>query len=164
MAGATPVDRDRAEQMKRGVGSILLLLVLRCPAALTAERETLEQLIARANAASPGQQPDLYLEVADREVRAATESYNTGKPEDGRAALQQVVDYANKAHAIVLKSGKKLPRTEIKIRRIAARLRDLKRNVEADEQAEVQSAADKLEGFRTDLLKAMFGPKNPENK
>ena len=63
-----------------------------------------------------------------------------------------------------LKSGKKLPHTEIKIRRMAARLRDLKQNVDADEQAVVQGAVDKLETFRTDLLKGMFGAKNPESK
>jgi hypothetical protein len=150
--------------MKRSVGSILLLLLVTGLLAWGADHETLEQLIARANAASPGQQPDLYLEVADREVKAAIDSYGANKPEDGRAALQQVITYADKAHGMVLKSGKKLPHTEIKIRRMAARLRDLKLNVDADEQPGVQSAVDKLEAFRTDLLKAMFGSKNPESK
>jgi hypothetical protein len=150
--------------MKRRVGTILLLLLATGTAAFGAERETIEQLIARANAASPGQKPDLYLEVADREVKAAIDSYKENKMEEGRTALEQIVTYADKAHALVLKSGKKLPRTEIKIRRMAARLRDLKRNVDADEQASVQSAVDKLESFRTDLLRGMFGPKNPENK
>jgi hypothetical protein len=150
--------------MKRCVGLILLFLVVAGLAAVGAEQETLEQLIARANAASPGQQPDLYLEVADREVKAATDSYKTNKPEDGRSALRQIVNYADQAHAMVLKSGKKLPHTEIKIRRMAARLRDLKQNVDADEQAGVQDAIDKLEAFRTDLLRAMFGSKGPEKK
>ena len=113
---------------------------------------------------SPSQQPDLYLEVADREVKAATDSYKDNKPEDGRSALQQTVKYADQAHVMVLKSGKKLPHTEIKIRRMSARLRDLKQNVDADEQAGVQSAVDKLEAFRTDLLKAMFGSKGSEKK
>jgi hypothetical protein len=150
--------------MKRCVGSILLYLLVSGPIAFGAEPETLDQLIARANAASPSQQPDLYLEVADREVRAATDSYKDNKPEDGRSALQQTVKYADQAHAMVLKSGKKLPHTEIKIRRMAAHLRDLKQNVDADEQAGVQNAVDKLEAFRTDLLKAMFGSKSPEKK
>jgi hypothetical protein len=150
--------------MKRCVGVILILLFAAGLATFGAENETLEQLIARANAASPGQQPELYLEVADREVKAAIESYKANKVEDGRAALQQIVDYADKAHALVLKSGKKLPHTEIKIRRMAARLRDLKQNVDADEQAAVQVAIDKLESFRTELLKGMFGSKNPPEK
>jgi hypothetical protein len=140
------------------------LVIVAGLATFGAEQETLDQLIARANAASPTQQPDLYLEVAEREVKAATDSYKDNKPEDGRGALRQTVKYADQAHAMVLKSGKKLPHTEIKIRRMSARLRDLKQNVDADEQAGVQSAVDKLEAFRTDLLKAMFGAKNPEKK
>jgi hypothetical protein len=150
--------------MKQCVGSILLFLFLSGAAAYGSEPETLEQLIAKADAASPEKQPGLYLQVADKEVKAAIEDYKASKPEDARVALQQVVTYADKAHALVLKSGKHLPGTEIKIRRMAGRLRDLKQNVDADEQAGVQTAMDKLEGFRTDLLKAMFAPKKPENK
>jgi len=114
--------------MKRCVGSILLFVVAAAAAAFAADQETLQQLISRANSAAPAQQPDLFLEVADRQVKAATESYSANKPEDAHAALNQTVDYADKAHALVLKSGKKLPHTEIKIRRMAARLRDLKQN------------------------------------
>ena len=150
--------------MKRCVGSILLFVLAAAAAAFASDQETLQQLISRANSAAPAQQPDLFLEVADRQVKAATDSYSANKPEDGRAALHQTVDYADKAHALALKSGKKLPHTEIKIRRMAARLRDLKQNVDADEQAVVQGAVDKLEAFRTDLLKGMFGAKKPESK
>jgi hypothetical protein len=150
--------------MKRCIASILWLMFLTGSAAFGAEPETLEQLIARADAASPEKQPDLYLRVAEHEVKAAVEDYKGNKPEDAHAALQQVVTYADKAHGLVLKSGKNLPHTEIKIRRMSARLRDLKQNVDADEQAGVQSAMDKLESFRTELLKAMFAPKKPENK
>ena len=148
--------------MKR-VGAILFFLVITlCSSA--SDKETIEQLIARAHSASASQQPDLYLEIADRESTLAVDAYKANKLDDGHAALEKVVAYADQAHANVLKSGKRLPRTEIKIRRLAARLRDLKQNVDADEQAGVQAAVDKLESFRTDLLKAMFGSKNPENK
>lgn len=150
--------------MKPRTGLILLFLAVSALTALGAEKETLEQLIARANSASTSQQPDLYLEIADREAKLGIDAYKANKPDDGHSAVQQVVTYAGKAHDNVLKSGKKLPHTEIKIRRLSARLRDLKQNVDADQQAEVQAAVDKLESFRTDLLKAMFGSKNPENK
>ena len=150
--------------MKRCVGPILLFMLAAAAAAFAGDQETLQQLISRANSAPPAQQPDLFLEVADRQVKAAADSYSANKPEDGRVALNQTVDYADKAHALVLKSGEKLPHTEIKIRRMAARLRDLKQNVDADGQAVVQGAVDKLEAFRTDLLKGMFGAKKPGSK
>lgn len=149
--------------MKPRVGAILFfLLITICGSA--SDKETIDQLIARADSASASQQPDLYLEIADRESKLAVDAYKANKLEEAHAALEKVVTYADKAHAAVLKSGKKLPHSEIKIRRLAARLRDLKQNVDADEQSGVQAALDKLESFRTDLLKAMFGSKNPENK
>ena len=150
--------------MKHRVGSMLFLLVLCGLTAFGSEKETLEQLIARAESASTSQQPDIYLEIADRESKLAVDAYKTNNLEDGHKALEQTVTYADKAHTNVLKSGKKLPHTEIKIRRLVARFRDLKQNVDADEQSGVQAAIDKLESFRTDLLKAMFGSKNPESK
>jgi len=147
--------------MKIKVGAVLFFILVASAVSFSTDQETLDQLIARANAAQPGQQPDLFLEVADREVKFAIESYKANKPEDGSAALQQVVNYADKAHSLVLQSGKKLPHTEIKIRRMSRSLRDLKQNVEADDQSGVQAAVDKLESFRSELLKAMFGAKKP---
>lgn len=149
--------------MKRRLGTILLLVACGLTA-LGSDNDTLEQLIARAQSASASQQLDLYLEIADRESKLAVNAYKTSNLEDSHKALDQTVDYADKAHANVLKSGKKLPHTEIKIRRLVARFRDLKQNVDADEQTAVQTAVDKLEGFRTDLLKSMFGSKNAESK
>ncbi len=61
-------------------------------------------------------------------------------------------------------SGKHLKNTEIKIREIVIRLRDLKLNVDVDEQTPVQTAIDRLEGFRTELLNGMFGTKNQDKK
>lgn len=150
--------------MKPRVASLLLVVIVCGIAAVAAEKETLEQLISRAQSASASQQPDLYLEIADRESKLAVDAYKTNNLEDGHKAIEQTVTYADKAHANVVKSGKKLPRTEIKIRRLSARFRDLKQNVDADEQAGVQAAVDKLESFRTDLLKAMFGSKNLESR
>ena len=57
-------------------------------------------------------------------------------------------------------SDKRLKHTEIKIRGISNKLRDLKLNVDIDDQPGVQAAIDRLEGFRTELLHSMFGSKN----
>jgi len=150
--------------MKRYVGAAAFFFILATGLSYSAERETLEQLIARADSAPEGQRADLHLEIAEREVKVAADAYAAGKSADANAALQQLVSSADKAHAMALKHGKKLPRTEIKIRRVAGRLRDLKRNVDADDQPTVQNAVDKLESFRTELLKGMFGTKGPEKQ
>jgi hypothetical protein len=80
--------------------------------------------------------------------------------EEFRAAVQQIVKYSDRAHSAALHSGKHVKDTEIKIREITIRLRDIKLNVDVDDQPPVQTAMDQLEGFRTELLHAMFGSKS----
>ena len=145
--------------MRRLVGVILLLLAAGVASFGRAE-ETLEQLIARADAARPDQQPDLYMQVAERELKSATEASKSDNIEEFREAVQQVVKYSDSAHSAAMHSGKRLKRTEIKIRQIATRLRDVKLNVGADDQPPVQAAIDRLEGFRSELLHSMFGSKS----
>ena len=142
---------------KLGVAILIVVLVA---AAARAREESTEELIARADAARPDQQPDLYMQVAQRELKLATEAYKSDKMEDFRTAVLQVVKYSDSAHSAALHSGKHLKNTEIKIREIAIRLRDIKLNVEVDEQPPVQAAIDRLEGFRTELLHSMFGSKS----
>lgn len=124
------------------------------------KEETVEQLIARANEARPDQQVELYTEVAERELKFAIEANKAGQSEALRSALQQIVKYSGNAHVVAMHSDKHLKRTEIKLRGISAKLRDLKSNAEVDDQAPVQAAIDELEAFRTDLLHAMFGSKS----
>jgi hypothetical protein len=68
-----------------------------------------------------------------------------------------VATYSEKAHDAAIQSGKKLKNTEIDFRKMSAKLRDIKRTLNFDDQAPVQAAADRLESLRTDLLSHMFG-------
>jgi len=144
--------------MRKLVGAIVVL-ALAAGAISYGRDETIEQLIERADAARPDQQPDLYMQVAERELRSATEAYKADKPEDFRAAVQAIVKYSDTAHSVAIHAGKRVKHTEIKIREIALRLRDIKLNVDVDDQAPVQTAIDRLEAFRTELLHSMFGSK-----
>jgi hypothetical protein len=146
--------------VRKLVGTIVLFLLAAATVSPGKSDETIEQLIARADAARPDQQPDLYMQVAQRELKSATESYKSDKTEEFRAAVQQIVKYSDSAHSAALHSGKHLKSAEIKIREIAIRLRDIKLNIEADQQPPVQAAIDRLEGFRTELLHSMFGSKS----
>jgi hypothetical protein len=146
--------------MTKLVGAILLFLLAAATVSFGKSEETIEQLIARADAARPDQQADLYMQVAQRELKSATESYKADKMEEFRAAVQQIVKYSGSAQSAALNSGKRLKPTEIRIREIAIHLRDIKLNVDTDEQPAVQAAIDRLEGFRTELLHSMFGSKS----
>jgi ribosomal protein L20A (L18A) len=149
--------------MVKYVGAIALVLLVLTALSLGRKEETLEQLIARADAAKPEQQPDLYVEIAERQMKALMESSKGERWEEFRPELQQVVKYCERAQASAIQSKKKVKRTEIKIRQISQRLRDVKLDVDVDDQPSVQSAVDKLEHFRAELFKAMFGLENKQN-
>lgn len=146
--------------MKNKVVAILVLILSAGPFCVARQEETLPQLMAKADAASAGQQADLCMEVAEREAKVAMEAFKGNKIDEGRDSLQQIVKYADKGHSAAMQSGKRLKHTEIKLRQIALRLRDLKSNLEVDDQPLAQATVDKLEDFRTEILKRMFGSKN----
>jgi hypothetical protein len=125
--------------------------------ALAYKTETLQELIARAGSAKLDDQPSLYVDISERQLKSADELYSAGKSDDARAAVQDVVTYSEKAQSASIQSGKKLKNTEIALRKMAAKLRDIKRSLNFDDQAPVEAAADRLESLRTDLLTHMFG-------
>lgn len=121
--------------------------------------ESLEQLIARAESARIEDRPAICTEIAQRQVESASQLYAAGKVDEGRAAIEDVVKYSDKASDAAAHTGKKLKDTEIALRKMAARLRDIRRNIAFEDQAPVQAAADRLEQMRTELLTHMFGKK-----
>jgi hypothetical protein len=146
--------------MKTRVLTILVFVLAAGLFCFARQEETLPQLMARADAASSGQQADLCMEVAEREVKLVIEAYKANKVDELRDSLNQIVKYADKGHSAAIQSGKRMKHTEIKLRQVALHLRDLKFDVDVDDQPLVQAAVDKLEDFRTEILKDMFGSKS----
>ena len=145
--------------MIKFAGAVALIVLGLAVCAAARKEETLQELMARADAANADQQPNLYMEVAERQWKAATEALKANHEEDFRSDLQDVVKYCDKSHAAALQSTKHLKNTEFKIRKISQHLKDIKYDVEVDDQSEVQDAIDQLEKFRTELLRKMFGGK-----
>ena len=146
--------------MRKRVWAILFCLFAATVLSFGRKEESIEQLIARADAARADQQSDLYMQVAQRALKAALEASKASQWEQFRADVEQIVKYSDSAHSAAMHTDKHLKRTEIKIREISNKLRDLKLSVDVDEQAGVQAAVDRLEGLRTELLHSMFGSKN----
>lgn len=134
------------------IAATLILLT----STLAAKEQSLDELIARAKAAPVKDQPSLYIEVAERQLKSADELYNAGKVDEARAAIADVVEYSEKAHDAAVQSGKKLKGTEMASRKMSHRLRDLKRTLNFEDQGPVQAAADRLESLAQDLLNHMF--------
>lgn len=143
----------------RKVSIILVVVLAAAIAAVGSNEETLAELIARADAARPEDRPALYIEIAQRQLKAADQLYTDGNAEEASAAIHDVVTYNDKATSSAIATHKKLKQTEIAVRKMAARLRDLRRGLAFEDQAPVKEAADKLEDMRTLLLNGMFGTK-----
>jgi hypothetical protein len=124
-----------------------------------AKDESLDQLMARAESARPEDRSALCLEIARQKAEAADKLYQTGNAEAGNAALQDVLAFSKKATDASIDTGKKLKNTEIALRKMAEKFRDIKRTVAFEDQAPIQQTMDELEKMRTDLLSAMFGKK-----
>jgi hypothetical protein len=139
--------------------SALVVLVLICPAASAGKEENLEQLIARAESARLQDRPDLDIKIARLKTEDAIKSYDAGNVEAGASAMADAVTYFSKATDAAISSGKKLKDTEIALRKMAEKFRDLKCNLAFEDQPPVQQAIDRMEKMRTDLLSAMFGKK-----
>jgi hypothetical protein len=146
--------------MRKRCGAVLWCLLAVTAVSFGRKDETIEQLIARADAAKPDQQADLYAQVAQREMQLTIDAYKASQWEQFRTSLEQTVKYCDSSHSAAMHADKHLKRIEIKIREISNRLRNLKLDVDVDDQPLVQAAIDRLEGFRTELLHNMFGSKS----
>jgi hypothetical protein len=143
----------------RSLVALLAFVLASSFAADPLKDESLEQLIARVGSARAEDQPHLYIEIARKEIEAADKSYKAGENDVARKSVDDAVSYSAKASDAASHTGKKLKDTEIALRKMAGKLRDLKRGLAYEDQAPVQAAADKLEQMRTELLGRMFGKK-----
>jgi hypothetical protein len=140
-------------------GGIILAIFLAASVNSWAKKEeTLEQLKTRAESSSNlEERANLSVEIAERQLHNADQFYTQGSSEQARAAVEDIVAYSEKARDAATKSGKKLKPTEIAMRKMAHKLRDIKRTLNFEDQGPVQAAIDRLESIRTDLLAKMFG-------
>ena len=139
---------------------LIVTILLSAATTLLARRdETIEQLTARAESARLEERPALYVEIAQRELDSAGQFCQAGKPEEARTAVGNVVTFSDKARDAAIHSGKKLKDTEIALRKMTARLRDIRRTLAFEDQAPVDEAVKRLEQMRTELLSFMFGKK-----
>src|SRR4029077_14745324 len=94
--------------------SIVILLLLGLSAA--AEEKTVDQLKAEAEHAEPGQQGRLYAEIAAKLVAVADKQFTDSESIKGHATVQEVLQYATKAHDLALQTRKKMKETEKDLR------------------------------------------------
>lgn len=140
--------------------SIIILLVLSLAAG--AEQKTVDQLKAEAEHAASDQQGRLYAEIADKLVAVADKQFTDGESVKGHATVQEILQYATKAHDLVIESRKKMKETEKSLRDCHRRLDNMKRTLAAEDRPRVEDVEKQLAKLTEDVLESMFAP--PEKK
>jgi len=136
-------------------GLVLSMLVV--PLELVgSEQPTIEELKARVGNAGIVDRPPLCIHISELQLNAAGRFYVAGDGEQAKAALTDLVAYAELARDYAIQSRKHEKQSEIAIRRMARKLADLKHTVSREDQEQIQNAVDRLQRIRDDLLMAMF--------
>jgi hypothetical protein len=130
----------------------------------TAKDETVDQLKARFESARPEDRPELAIRIAQHQLRNADKLYGEGNIEQGRVAVDDIVTYSEKARDAATETKKHLKNIEIDARKMAEKLRDIKRTIAFEDQPPIEQAIRRLEDIRTALLQEMFAKDNKKKE
>jgi hypothetical protein len=143
----------------------IFLTILGLTLCAAAKNETVDDLKSRFEGARPEDRPELGMRIAQHQLRNADKLYGDGNVDQGRAAVDDMVTYSEKARDAATETKKHLKNVEIDVRKMAEKLRDIKRTLAFEDQPPVEQAIRRLEDVRTTLLKEMFAKENKkENK
>jgi len=149
--------------MRNWTISVVLALFV-AALALAAKDESVEQMKARFDSTRPDDQAVLGIQIARDQLRNADKLYIAGNGEQAGAAVDDIVTYSEKARDAATQSNKHLKNVEIDVRKIADKLRDIKRTLAFEDQPSLEKAISRLEEVRTTLLKAMFANDSKDKK
>lgn len=136
-----------------------VLVLASCLLVSAKKDESLAEMKARIDAARPEDQISLGIQIARKQLDAIAEATKINNSDGLHSALADLLNYAGKASNTSMQTNKKVKDTEIALRKIAEKLRDLKRSADFEEQAPLEDASDRVETMRTQLLSRMFGKK-----
>lgn len=137
--------------------SIFVFLAAVTSLSWAAKNESLDALKMRAQNARAKDRPGLCLRIARQQVHNADKFYDNGQVEAARSAVEDVATYSEKARDAALTVHKHQKDVEIAVRKMAAKLRDVKRTANIEDQPSLENAIQRLEDIRTSLLQQMFG-------
>jgi len=140
------------------------MLLLALASAYGAKDETVDELKSRFESARPEDRPELGIRIAQHQLRDADKLYSEGNADRARADVEDIVTYSEKARDAAIRTKKRLKNVEIDVRKMAEKLRDIKRTLAFEDQAPVEQAIHRLEDIRTTLLKEMFAKEDKREK
>ena len=127
--------------------------------------ESLDELKTRADNAHGGDEAKLSIEYAHAELEHANDLFTQGNVDQAQSAVSSVMEYVRKATSAAKSSGKRLKQTEIELRKLEKRMKDIGASLNFDDRPAVMKSVDEIEQVRAGLLAAMFGEKaEPKGK
>jgi hypothetical protein len=143
----------------------LYLLLLALGSAYGAGKDaTVAELKARLESARTEDRPELSMQIARDQLRSADTLYQGGNVAEAAAAVDDVVAYSEQARDAATQTKKHLKNVEIDVRKMAEKLRDIKRTLAFEDQLPVERAIRRLEDVRTALLQEMFAKDKKKEK
>jgi hypothetical protein len=140
------------------------LVLLLCCFALS-KTESLADLKTRADNAHGGEEAKLCIEYAQAELEHANDLFTAGDVDQAQSAVTSVMEYVRKGSSAAESSGKRLKQTEIELRKLEKRMKDIAGSLNLDDRPPMLKSVDEIEQLRAGLLAAMFGPQaEPRDK
>src|SRR4051794_20932114 len=157
MAGQASPGRHREEVnvRKSSIAAAVLSLMVVAGARLASAEDSLEKLIAKAEAGGE-KQSELYVDVAHRYANLASDHFSGGDWDKGRDDIKSVLSYAEKARASVGRSEGRIKQTEMKMHKLQRRLEEVARATDVDDRPPVTAAAEHVQELRSELLDLLF--------
>jgi hypothetical protein len=143
----------------------VMVCLLLCSLVAQGGQQGAADLKARADAAQGGERAKLSLEYARQQLELANDLYEKGNVEKAEAAIGEVLTYSQQATEAATSANKKLKQTEIDLRKLEHRMRDIGQSLSVDDRPPVEKTVAEIEVLRADLLAKMFGAKaEPKDK
>ncbi len=133
-----------------------MVFMLLAAIGLAKDKETLEQLKARAAQAKPQDQVELFMQIGQRQVEAADKFYADNDVDKGKAAIEDATNYAEKAAEAAVNTGKHLKHTEISVRKLSDHMQAIWHTLAVEDRPPVKAATDRLDKLDSMLLDRMF--------
>ena len=142
----------------------LVIVVLLCAlaSALQEQPAPADPFAARrteAEAAREGHRAKLFVDLAHEELEAADKAFTDGNVDLGQRLAASAATDAEQAGKTAVDSGKRLKDTEIDLRRLQMRTRDIGRSLNFEDRPPMEKIVQRIEALREAILDRMFGPK-----
>jgi len=154
--------------MRRGLVQLAIVLL---PAVLFAQAQhpvvTPEALKADADRAKATAEAtngeacaEVCLDAARKLTELSNQNFTDGQVEPAQAAMKDAGKYAEKAGHAAIDTHKHQKQTEIGLRRLTKRMKDIVQTLNFEDRPPVEQIIKSIEAVRSDLLLNMFG--NPK--